>query len=321
MRNPGIDAVRVIGIVAIVAGHVWNTEASRALLYGWHVPVFFFLTGYLWKPKTLGADLRDRWGSLGRPYLFWLGVLAVIFVIVEPMRDGLSKSELAGIALGGAYIGRPFSAFWFVTALLGASILMRLLEKTPLLVKVAVVAAGVGACYVVPELVDSAPWALGVSVAALFFMYAGRIVRRAKLPKNRQAIAGAFSLVSGFAAFLTGLAAPLDMKYADLGTPGVSLAASLLICIGLTWTGVALFQNASPAVSQWITSLATVGFVVVLSHAGVLYLLDTQPNEWLPDFWIALILPWVLGLLLIKSPLKYWAVGGRRPALETAPTS
>lgn len=320
MRNPGIDAVRVIGIVAIVAGHVWNTEASRALLYGWHVPVFFFLTGYLWKPKALADDLRDRWSSLGRPYLFWLAVLAIVFVIVEPLRDSLTKGELAGIVLGGAYIGRPFSAFWFVTALLGASVLMRLLDRAHLAIRVAVVAAGVGACYVVPGLVDSTPWAFGVSVAALFFMYGGRIGRRAELPKNRRAIAGVLSLALGFAAFLTGLAAPLDMKHADLGTPGVSLAASLLICIGLTWTGVALFQNASPAVSQWITSFAKVGFVVVLSHAGVLYLLDTQPNEWLPDFWVALILPWILGLLLIKSPLKYWAVGERRPVAEVALT-
>jgi hypothetical protein len=38
-RDDGIDLVRLIGIGAIVAGHVWSGEVVERVLYTWHLPL------------------------------------------------------------------------------------------------------------------------------------------------------------------------------------------------------------------------------------------------------------------------------------------
>src|SRR5262245_28525061 len=77
-RSVGVDAVRIVGLVAVVAGH---TLGGRELFYPWHMPLFFFLSGYLWTSgRSLPAEVQRRTRSLVVPYLFWLGVIGVLAV-------------------------------------------------------------------------------------------------------------------------------------------------------------------------------------------------------------------------------------------------
>ncbi len=60
-RNKYIDVLRGIGIISIVLGHVWNTdnyfsvcgEMLRRFVYLYHLPVFFFCAGYMFRVKTI----------------------------------------------------------------------------------------------------------------------------------------------------------------------------------------------------------------------------------------------------------------------------
>lgn len=62
-RSVGIDVVRVIAIVAIVAGHAWTRVRSALVVHAWHVPVFFILSGYLWSGRR---SLRQEAGAGSR---------------------------------------------------------------------------------------------------------------------------------------------------------------------------------------------------------------------------------------------------------------
>jgi acyltransferase len=60
-RSVPFDAVRVLAMLAILAGHVWVNGPARLFLYTWHVPIFFVLSGYLWKPnRSLAGEVKNR---------------------------------------------------------------------------------------------------------------------------------------------------------------------------------------------------------------------------------------------------------------------
>jgi len=64
-----LDAVKGLGIVAVVWGHVIVDPALRGWVYLWHMPLFFFLAGYVFKPATdLRRSVRERSLRLLVPY-------------------------------------------------------------------------------------------------------------------------------------------------------------------------------------------------------------------------------------------------------------
>ncbi|WP_425435832.1 acyltransferase family protein [Micrococcus lylae] len=70
-RDVGIDALRVAAIAAMVCDHLVLPEPLRNAIYGWHVPLFFFLSGWFYPPgRRPIQELRGRWTSVGRPYVF-----------------------------------------------------------------------------------------------------------------------------------------------------------------------------------------------------------------------------------------------------------
>ncbi len=59
-----IDLIRLLGLIAVVAGHVW---ASRPI--AGYVAIFFVLSGYLWSSqRDLREEVRYRAWTLLIPY-------------------------------------------------------------------------------------------------------------------------------------------------------------------------------------------------------------------------------------------------------------
>lgn len=122
-RSAALDAVRVMSIIAIVAGHAWTRDRTALAVYPWHVPVFFFLTGYLWSGRrSLEDEARRRLSTLGRPYVFWLIVLAVPTVVLIGSE---ADERISGALRGGTQAIQPFTTFWFVSVLLATTLLFR----------------------------------------------------------------------------------------------------------------------------------------------------------------------------------------------------
>ena len=174
VRNVGIDVVRVLGLLAIVAGHVWENEATWLGFYPWHVPVFFFLTGWLW---TSGRTLRDELGkraqSLGKPYLFWFGIIFVALVAVMVVTDALAPGRLAASVYGGFYATRPFTTFWFVSVLFAAALLWRFIERAPISVRLVIVAAGLAAGPMLGDMLARTPLSIGSALPAIALLGGG----------------------------------------------------------------------------------------------------------------------------------------------------
>ena len=63
-RLEWIDVARGIGIIAVVAGHVWTGGAFRNALYSFHMPLFFLLSGLLSRPQPVRRFAFRQLGSL-----------------------------------------------------------------------------------------------------------------------------------------------------------------------------------------------------------------------------------------------------------------
>jgi acyltransferase len=315
-RSAGIDVVRVLGVVAVVAGHVWTNEFTVATLYPWHVPVFFFLTGWFWKPgRPLRTEVQGRWRTLIRPYLGWFVVIGLAWfpwaIASDAARGPLS---LVRPFLGGQYVGRPYSAFWFVTALAVAAVVLRFLERWPAWVRWGVVFVAVSVATVAPGVVRLPPESAGTAIAALVFVLAGTVARR-WLPRiGRPALVGVLCLAAGGTAVALG-SRPLDLKRADFGTPLLSVVTAIVLCSGLVLVGLALDRVVHGRPATVVSRLASVGITVVLLHAAVIW--AAQPVLPAPLVFVAAtVAPWTVALLLDRTPLAPWATGHTLPATD-----
>jgi acyltransferase len=315
-RSAGTDVVRVLGVVAVVAGHVWTNQFTVATLYPWHVPVFFFLTGWFWKPgRPLHAELHGRWRTLIRPYLGWFVVIGLAWfpwaIASDATREPL---DLVRPFLGGQYVGRPYSAFWFVTALAVAAVVLRFLERWPAWVRWVVVFVAVSVATVAPGVVRLPPESAGTAIAALVFVLAGTVARR-WLPRiGRPALVGVLCLAAGATAVALG-SQPLDLKRADFGTPLLSVVTAIVLCSGLVLVGLALDRVVHGRSATVVSRLASVGITVVLLHAAVIW--ATEPVLPAPLVFVAAtVVPWTVALLLDRTRLAPWATGRTLPATD-----
>lgn len=315
-RSAALDALRVVGIIAIVAGHVWDNQFVRELLYTWHVPLFFVLSGYLWtRGRTVSVEASNRWRTIGLPYVAWLIIIAIPFLAVTALNSDNVLEQAIRVVLGGAYIGRPFSAFWFMTALIIACVLFRWLERFPRPVAWGVAAVGVLACTVAPSIVNKAPLAAGVAVAALAFIITGQLLRDYRDRIRHPVLLALALLIVSVVLISTGISRPLDMKQADLGTPGLSVLVAAAICTAFVLLFEGLFAGRSGAFPSVVIELAVVGTTVVLTHAVVLWVLATPPNGTWVDFALALVIPWGAALIFVRTPLARLLVGSPQRAV------
>lgn len=269
-RAVGPDALRLLGLAAIVVGHAVPDPVVREVLYPWHVAVFFFLAGYLWKPdRSLVDEVSRRWRSLMVPYLAWAAILAVPLFVYDDLHTRLHE-----LLYGGTYMHNPYLAYWFLCALFVAAVVYRVLGLA-----LGPRGAQVAALLVLPftfmtDHIATIPWAVGVGAMAVFFVAAGHLAQehRARLTRLWPVL-----LVAGAALVASGLSQPIDMKPGDWGTPVLSFVVAAALSAGLLGFFEFVFRNGGPA---WISKAAALGLIVMLTHAVPLYLSDYQLPWW-----------------------------------------
>jgi polysaccharide biosynthesis protein PslL len=107
-KTTWIDCWKGIGILAIVVGHI-VTPVSRYLFW-FHIPLFFFISGYLYKAKPgYMSFLKKKSSHLLIPYLSFAILLLVLKYIYHASQLLLAPKSLVTVGW--------FSAFWFVLCL------------------------------------------------------------------------------------------------------------------------------------------------------------------------------------------------------------
>ncbi len=311
-RSAAIDSVRIIGIIAVIVGHTWETEMFQRLIYSWQVPIFFVLTGYFWTAiRPMRVEVHKRSLTLLRPYVFWLVAIATLVVakaIAQGDTNGLA-SQLGKMLIGGSYAVRPFTAFWFATGLFFGAVGLRAMQRLPYWAQWSAALIMLAIAYIAPALVKGIPLAAGTGLACVVFVIAGTLFRRIHGHIPAAPVLGALAVGAGLLLAGFGITEFMSLKNAYFGTPVASVLVAVAISIGLILVAEWVIPKLGASTNDAITTVAACGLMVVLTHPVVLWVLSTPPSgSWLA-FVLAVALPWATALVLLRTPLSPWALG------------
>lgn len=97
-RDEVIDIVKGIGIIAVIVGHL--TDVGRQFIFSFHMPLFFFIAGLLYKPKSLRRSCKDDFKRLIIPYL-----ITAVFIAIIMCSFSLLKNEFDSYYIIAAIYG------------------------------------------------------------------------------------------------------------------------------------------------------------------------------------------------------------------------
>lgn len=187
-----IDYGKAIGIIVMIVGHIaLNTNLPAWVshyIHAWHMPIFFLLSGILWKDIEAGNGKKfigRKISTLLVPYFVW-GIVSWIIYIGF---NAFSSKENLDKALNSIYYVLTYNteffpingAMWFLTAMFAAQMMyvaICFIARNNLLVKGigVTVAAGI-AWYLTTILEVRLVWGIDSAMAALPFMYLGNVIR------------------------------------------------------------------------------------------------------------------------------------------------
>jgi fucose 4-O-acetylase-like acetyltransferase len=228
-QSEWIDCIKGGGIVLVAAAHiVLYGTLSRDLIHVFHMPLFFFLSGYLFRPNP------DSYGYFHKkarhllvPYCAFLSLLSMP-IMVKMLLAGKGPAQLLIQLAGGQGIGGTMAVFWFVTCLFFTQQIMNfLLARWGNRLVATIVFSGLLLGYV--NLRYPAFWLplnLNVVPAAMPYFFAGYLAKEVAL-KGKIILLAWIGTAVALAMVLLGLHVEQDMKHTIYGIPFVSLALAL----------------------------------------------------------------------------------------------
>ena len=299
-RLEWIDVARGIGIIAVVAGHVWTKGPFRDALYSFHMPLFFLLSGMLSRPQPPERFALRQLSSQMRPYAAFLALLIVADQIIEPMKGQRPifnqwPEDLLPILLGGSWLRGPYTIFWFVPCLMVSRILFNaLLARWPdpldrrwlITITPAIVCA-----YAVGEMTKASVLGLLTVPMAFVLLWVGAAWQLVQWKQWMWLPLGGIGLAG-----LSGLLPTLNMKAADYGLPIFSLGSAVATSVLIFRISVHLAPYGG-----WLAAVGRASLVIMYLHVAVIHYLSPHLDEpWL--LLNALLLPTGIYYLLRATP-------------------
>ncbi|TCL60298.1 fucose 4-O-acetylase-like acetyltransferase [Hydrogenispora ethanolica] len=126
-----VDLLKGFGIFLVVWGH---TMTPRSIyIYSFHMPLFFFLSGFVHKDKPFRQFVLSKINALYIPYLTF-SALSWMFYLVQMLLDRRLESvsthlpKLQSLLTGSADNGGN-NPIWFLTCILVVSIIFLVLDR------------------------------------------------------------------------------------------------------------------------------------------------------------------------------------------------
>lgn len=242
-RFDAIDWIKSIGIVLVIYGHceALNPAMEKAI-YGFHMPLFFFASGFLMSEnrllESIGMFLKYLFRRLVLPYLIFALFNYALWLIVFRHFGADSRLNIspllpvAGILYGSGSVPSLLQpqVLWFFPCLVSASILMWLIFKLPkrfrILTSVGITLFGLMLPFSIPL-----PWELEDAVIAQLFMNVGFLSREnwSAIKTRSTAILFGAAIISGAASWICSQwNVKIDMRASCYGDIPLFLTSSFL---------------------------------------------------------------------------------------------
>ena len=125
VRTIWIDVAKTVGIFLIVFSHLVQSGFSDSFLWTFHVPLFFFISGYLTKPRSDREFLGGVTRTLVLPYIYIYAVTVLLTAVARSDYDVHSiLRSLVGMLYGThSYPWFANAALWFLPSLITVQVL------------------------------------------------------------------------------------------------------------------------------------------------------------------------------------------------------
>ncbi|HEX7713937.1 MAG TPA: acyltransferase family protein [Bacillota bacterium] len=177
-----IDLLKGLGIFLVVWGHTMTPRS--VFIYSFHMPLFFFISGYLHRNKPIQEFFIGKIKRLLIPYalvtvLSWLFYLVVIIIQGNSEQLTIHLPKIASLFTGSARNGGN-DPIWFLTCLFVVSALFWLYQnflKDDKRIAV-VIAAGSLIGYLLGAARILLPFKIDAAFSGLVFYFGGYLLRK-----------------------------------------------------------------------------------------------------------------------------------------------
>lgn len=184
-----IDIAKVIGIYLVILGHVVNNAKPIesdifTLIYSFHMPFFFFISGYLFRIKEsqYGQFVWNKTKSIIVPYFLLNLLAAVLHIPMYIQQHYIPVRELLSCVDGR--MGTLFSgATWFLVCLFVVMLLAYWVEQVSRLYQILITIISAILAYCVSN--HQLPFDLHLIPCSFTFFYVGCLVSE-KIPNLKQ---------------------------------------------------------------------------------------------------------------------------------------
>lgn len=131
-RLTWLDVYKGFGMVFVVIGHIYLNDIIYNWLYSFHMPLFFFASGYVYKQKDIKNDFANRIYSVVIPY-FSFGLLVLLYWLLLERRFRYSSQTtlqaITSLFLGQANLLDFNIHMWFLPCFFVTVVLYNVLKN------------------------------------------------------------------------------------------------------------------------------------------------------------------------------------------------
>ena len=227
-----IDIARGIAMFTIVLGHAITSSSGHAysiyrILYFINVPIFFVLSGYVFRIKegeSFFKFLKDKFFRIMLPYFFWALIFLIpYFALGNDVADQLSRKSSFDIwtQIGNVFYGngadnalKQNSPLWFLPALFTTEVLFYYVvycakkRRTEIIVFIATLLVGFLCTFFTNNFY--LPWGLNSALTIGCFFYFGYLIKewavfdRLKTKRNSISLFVICIILCGFVIYFNG---------------------------------------------------------------------------------------------------------------------
>lgn len=137
-RNRILDILKGFGIFFVVFGHIVHIGEFRTYIWGFHMPLFFLISGLLYNNEKYKNNFillfKSRFASLALPYVLFYIITFLYWVVIERhVRGGnLSVcSQIMGLFYGTYNLNYNYfnGTLWFLPCLFSVEMLFWIISK------------------------------------------------------------------------------------------------------------------------------------------------------------------------------------------------
>lgn len=180
-----LDAAKGVGILLVLIGHLGiemmpGARQVQVWIYSFHMPLFFFLSGYLF---STGKNLKDfalkKLRSIVLPY-FVFGSVMVLYCVYDSVKNNYYSEQWLSDLVRHVVVQDHWWTIWFLACILVLNVMMypmvRLLKRGWALALTAGLLAAAGLLYYRFG-GGFLPWNIDVAFCAMPFFCCGYLVR------------------------------------------------------------------------------------------------------------------------------------------------